>query len=596
MKEKLLYYFCKLNKIKENKAKIKQIFLLLISLIYSFANAQGSDTSLVWAKSFGGSGSDIGTSITTDASGNIYTVGLFNGTVDFNPSTSQIFNITSNGNDDIFITKTDASGNFVWAKRIGGNGFDNANSIATDNNGNIYITGYFSMTVDFDPSATGVFNMTSAMGSDDIFICKLDTNGNFVWAKAMGDEDYDNGFSITTDLAGNIYTTGTFRGTVDFDPSISGVFNLTSSGKSDIFISKMDSAGNFIWAKKIGGAGDDLSSCILIGSTGDILISGGYRETVDFDPSDSGTVNKTSKGGYDIFILKLDSNGAFLWVNTMGSQIDDLAKCIAVNSSGQIYVTGYFNETVDFDPSVSNTANLTAQGSNYGDIFVSKFEMDGSYIWAKKMGNAAEDIGYSLTIDANGNSYISGSFSSTVDFDPSSEGVFNLTSAGLVDIFVSKLDTNGNLVWAKAIGGTTYDVGRSIIVKTDGTIFVTGNFGSTADFDTSASGITNLTSNGNNDVFLLKMNQIGNLSIDDKEIKTDVFFSYYPNPTSDVLTVTGKSEIKEIVVLNLNGQILKTKKPNKVETQIDFSNLAPSIYLVKITMEGKMKIVRIIKK
>jgi hypothetical protein len=155
------------------------IVLCLMGGLVGTVTAAGGD--FVWAKRMGGTNRDIGYSITTDASGGVYTTGVFEGTVDFDPGEGT-FNLTSVGSTDIFVSKLDSNGNFIWAKRLGGTGLDAGNDIALDTSGNIYTTGFFHGTADFDPGA-GIFNLTSVVDYypySDIFVSKLDNNGNFV--------------------------------------------------------------------------------------------------------------------------------------------------------------------------------------------------------------------------------------------------------------------------------------------------------------------------------------------------------------------------------------------------------------------------------
>ncbi len=241
----------------------KQILMLLVG-ICGIVNAQ--NVSLNWAKSIGSSNSDKGYSIAVDASGNVYTAGIFKGTVDFDPG-SGTTNLTSAGNDDAFISKLDASGNFIWAKSFGGTGVDLANSIFIDAIGNLYVTGAFQGTVDFDPGSS-TNNLTS-IGSPDAFIIKLSGSGNFIWAKQFGGTIRATGNSIKVDATGSVYTTGFFEGTVDFDPG-SGTTNFTSINIGDAFISKLDGSGNFIWAKQLGGTSGTQPSSIFVDATGNV--------------------------------------------------------------------------------------------------------------------------------------------------------------------------------------------------------------------------------------------------------------------------------------------------------------------------------------
>ena len=262
------------------KAKLLQLlFLCVLSIYATHTQAQN----LTWAKTMVPApgtqyGFYSGRAIATDAAGNVYTTGYFDDTVDFDPGVG-VFNMTSatvNGlpsgppSLDVFVTKTDAAGNFLWAKKVGGNIFDLGLAIKVDAAGNVYTTGFFAgFNIDFDPGV-GVFNLSSSMSVEDVFILKLDTNGNFVWARNMGGVGYDRAYSIAVDASGNVYTTGIFDKTADFDPG-AGTFNLVSNlntvGSNDIFVSKLNSLGNFVWAKKFGGFGDDLGMAIAVDAT-----------------------------------------------------------------------------------------------------------------------------------------------------------------------------------------------------------------------------------------------------------------------------------------------------------------------------------------
>lgn len=330
------------------------------SLFISKLDASGN---FVWAKQ--SSGNAEGNYIRTDASGNVYTSGYFQGTTDFDPGAGTV-NLTSAGGRDAFICKLDASGNFVWAKHLGGSGDDVSESFAIDASGNILITGYFSGKADFDPAPSTVNFLTAAEG--DIYITKLDASGNFVWAKQLGGPDLDWGNSIALDASGNIYTTGFFQKTADFDPG-AGTANLTAAVESSgIFVSKLDASGNFVWAKQLGGTGSDGGNAIAVDASENVYTAGTFSQTADFDPG-AGTVNLTSAGKGDAFISKLDASGDFVWAKQLGGTLYDQAKYLVVDASGNVYTTGIFGSTVDFDPG-SNTFNLTSAGGL--DAFVHK--------------------------------------------------------------------------------------------------------------------------------------------------------------------------------------------------------------------------------
>lgn len=385
---------------------------------------------LVWAKSMGDTLNEYGYSIGVDASGNVYTTGHFSGTVDFDGGAGTT-TVSSNGNEDIFVTKYDASGNFIWAKNMGGATSDFGRAMAVDANGNVFVTGYFDGTSDFDPNS-GTVNLTST-GLYDIFVAKLDANGNFTWAKNFGSTTFDVGNSIVLDASGNVYTTGYFGGTADFDPG-TGTANLTSTGANDIFISKLDGAGNFVWAKNMGGTSNDIGFSIAIDASGDIYSSGTFGGSADLDPG-AASFSLTSNGSNDIYISKISAAGNFIWAKGFGGTTADYVYGITTDPSGNVYTTGYFQGTVDFDPGVG-TNSITTNG-NY-DIFISKLNGSGNYIWAINVGGTQRDYAYSLTVDPSGNVYTTGWFEATADFDPGSATV-NLNSVGAFDIFILKI-------------------------------------------------------------------------------------------------------------------------------------------------------------
>ena len=484
-------------------------FLFVAGVVLSLISAQGAfaDGNFVWARAMVGTERDYGYGIAVDSAGNVYTTGLFSGTVDFDPGTGT-YNLTSAGWADIFVSKLDSSGNFGWAKRMGGTSGDWGLGIAVDSAGNVYTTGVFRGTADFDPGP-GTYNLTEA-GGGDIFVSKLDSSGNFVWAKSVGGGtslDSDKGRGIAVDSVGNVYTTGWFSDTVDFDPG-TGTYNLTSAGSYDIFVSKLDSSGNFVWAKSMGGTSGSRAHAIAVDSAANVYTTGLFSGTVDFDPG-AGTYNLTSTDSpyneSDIFVSKLDSGGNFVWAKSMGGTSGDWGLGIAVDSAGNVYTTGVFRGTADFDPG-AGTYNLTLAGDER-DIFVSKLDPSGNFVWAKSMGGTSEAMGYAIATDSAGNVYTTGPFSDTIDFDPGT-GAYNLTSAGSYDIFVSKLDPSGNFVWAKSMGGTGWDNGYAIAVDSTGNagnVYTTGRFEGTVDFDPGLAGTYNLTSAGYSDIFVSKL-------------------------------------------------------------------------------------------
>jgi hypothetical protein len=473
------------------------IFILTLFLAGFCAQAQPY---FEWANSLGGTEYDIGNAVATDAQGNVYTTGYFVGTADFDPG-SKNYDLTAVGDIDVFVSKTDAAGNFIWAMQLAGVDDELATGIAVDKKGNVYVTGYFEGTADFDPEPTASYNMTSA-GSLDIFICKLDASGTFVWARQMGGVTDDAAFALALDSKGNIYTTGGFSDIADFDPGV-GTYTLTAGGFTSAFISKLDPSGNFLWAKNFGGASDNnWGNGITTDSKDNVFTTGYFDGAADFDPGIT-TYTLTSAGDVDVFISKLDSSGNFNWARHFGGINPDRGYAVKTDASGNVYTTGSFYSTCDFDPDVT-VSNLTSRGNE--DIFISKLDASGKFVWARGIGSGSNDAGYSIDVDAEGAVYTTGYFSDGADFDPGT-GTFVFSTSGGTDIFISKLNASGNFVWAKQIGGTGFDNrGRSITVDASKNIYTAGYYNGDADFNPNPATYI-LSAAGSLEIFVQKMSQ-----------------------------------------------------------------------------------------
>lgn len=397
------------------------------------------------------------------------------------------------------------SQNLIWAKKFGGSSDEYIKSVAVDGAGNVYTSGYFKGTTDFNPG-TGTFTLTSA-GNFDIFVSKLDAAGNFLWAKQMGGTQDDMDFELTIDATGNVYTTGSFNASADFDPG-AGTFSLTSNGSRDAFISKLDAAGNFVWAKQFGSIADDIGYNIAIDALGNVYTCGYFTGTTDFDPGAT-SFTLTPTGSNDMFISKLDASGNFVWAKKMGSTSGDVATCLILDASANVYTSGYFQGTTDFDPGVG-TFTLTATA--FQDVFVSKLDAAGNFVWAKKMGGGGVEVANDIAVDASGNVLTTGYFNNSPDFDPGA-GTFTIAPvAGSDDAFISKLDATGNFVWAKSLGGAGFEAGYAITVNAIGDVYTTGYFQGAGDFDPGAGSfsLTAVSGPGSNDVYISKLDASGN--------------------------------------------------------------------------------------
>lgn len=368
----------------------------------------------LWAVNLGGTSDDVGYSIAADATadGDIYVAGWFADTADFDPDTSN-FLLSSSGSTDIFITKLSQSGSFIWAKAMGSDGLDGANSLAVNPAGGegLFVAGYFSGSVDFDPNE-GELVMT-ANGGTDMFISKFEASGNMSWIRTTGGSEGDIAYAIAFDPVdnGRVYSTGIFGGDVDFDPGVETV-ELTASGGVDVFISKYSDDGNFGWARRVGGTTSTVAYALAVDTSAShsVYFTGAFRESADFNPG-SGTNNLTAEGWRDIFVAKLDSAGNYIWAKAMGGAENDKGFGLSIDPAGEgdVYVTGEFIESSDFDPG-SGTHELTSSGDT--DIFISKLDSSGNFVWAKSAGGTSSDYCMGIVADTASTVYIAGYFES----------------------------------------------------------------------------------------------------------------------------------------------------------------------------------------
>jgi len=450
----------------------------------------------------GGSGSDYGRSVAVDGKGNIYVTGEFRGTAYFDPSGDIDVHVSAGGTD-IFLTKINADGSYGWTKTMGGTEDDYCSSVAVDGSGNVYTTGEFRGTVDFDPG-TETDNHISA-GERDVFITRINADGTYGWTQDIGGTSIDAGRSVAVDENGNIYVTGFFSGSVDFDFSAEEIDVKISAGNTDIFLTKIYADGSYGWTQKMGGASVETSWSAAVDGNGNIFLTGTFQGSMDFNPEQAGTDFHTSAGGRDIFITRINSDGSYGWTGTMGGTGNDNGQSVAVDRNGNVYLTGYFYNTVDFDPG-EGTDSHTSVGSN--DIFLTRLDAEGTYGWTLTMGGTGSDSSQSVAVDRNGNVYLTGGFAYEVDFDPG-EGIDSHTAAG-TDIFLTRINVDGSYGWTQTMGDASSDSGTSVTVNGRGNIYVTGYFYGTADLDPGED-IDNHTSAGSSDVFLSKFRKIHSL-------------------------------------------------------------------------------------
>ncbi len=326
------------------------------------------------------------------------------------------------------------------------------------------------------------------------------------WAQTWGGIGEDIAANVAVDNWGNVYVAGGFIDTVDFDPGSPVDNHSSGSVFHDAYVSKFDNSGNFLWAKTWGDVGMDLAKGVVVDVVGSVYVAGGFKGTVDFDPG-TGTQNRTSGGDFDSFILKLDSTGAFEWVNTWGGSQNCVVLTLSNNGLGDLYAGGYFEGTCDFDPG-PGSATQVSNGSK--DAYCVKYDyISGTFFSVYSFGGTGYDI--CTAIDAFGSSsfvYMAGYFEGSTDFDPGPLTDLHVSN-GSADAFLCQLgNTSNNWLWARTWGGADTDECLSVAATSTGRAYVTGYFSITVDFDPGA-GTLNKTSNGLDESFMTMFDATG---------------------------------------------------------------------------------------
>jgi Beta-propeller repeat len=390
------------------------------------------------------SGSIFVTGISTDAASNVYITGYINGTANFGVYGT----LTVSGPSDIFIAKYNSSLALQWVKQIGGSSDDLANGIVADAAGNFYITG---------------INVTSGGGTTIFFVKKFDTEGTIIWTKNLSGVTSSGGQCIALDALGFVYVGGSFSGTMTFAAT-----SITSPSSGGTFIAKYSIGGTEQWAKTSATSGGSFNG-IATDPAGNAYVTGGFYSTLTL-----GAFSVTSLGSKDAFVAKYSAAGSEAWLKRAGGAThDEEGKAIAVDGSGNAYVTGIFNTIITF----GGLPMLTSAG--FADIFIAKYNTTGTEQWAQKAGSIYTDEANGITLDASGNVYIEGYITGTATFGTSPTIITTIAND---DAFTAKYDSNGIIQWVQKGGGASHDVGRAIALDDTNRIYTVGTFSPPAQF------------------------------------------------------------------------------------------------------------------
>ncbi len=368
-----------------------------------------------------------------------------------------------------------------WVRTVISAGYDDCLDMVADSSGYVYVTGQIEYT-----ATLGNTTLTSE-GQHDIFIAKYDSVGNLIWANRAGGSDGDIGYAIAVDTSGNSYVVGEFETTSHFD----GITKSVVGSGNNMFIAKYDTSGHVVWVKSIGtNSGDTKGYAVACDPQGNVYACGTTRARAIY----SGSTLFSSRGSEDIILIKFDTDGHYLWNKQIGGSDSDEGFGLAY-SGAYVYVTGSFEGSCKFTSSISLSSN-----SGSKDFFIAKYDSSGTFKWAKKGGGSGDDIGRDVAVNTNGNIICTGEFKYTGTF-----GSNSISGSGNNDMFAVAYDENGTNLWARKAGGSSFDFGNNISHDYSGNILIGGTFMGHATFDQ-----VQITSNGNEDAFLLSYDSAGN--------------------------------------------------------------------------------------
>ncbi len=424
---------------------MKKILTLLFVLCSPLLHGQA----ITQVKTFGSTASEYVSTIFTNGNGEIYLVGAFAGTADFDPSPVNSNTQSLASGHDIYLAKYDSSGNFIWVRAWhAGVSVANLDAYAVVTSGNEVVVGFYtpSASLDLDPGP-GVVTTFSAAGK--VVFVKVDIDGNYIWGKRTGSSGVLKGMVI--DESDYLYLAGTFQGTADFDPG-PGSNILNSSGATDMFISKYDTSGSFNWVKRIGGSGTEFFTKLHMDAENNLLLAGRFNSnTLDLNPG-SGVNNVNHTSNFDSYICKLDSSGSHIWSGSFSGSSTEFINAIATSHNGDVYLGGTYFGQMDVD--MGSGVQLISTPGISDDLFFVKLDSAGVFQYVKVIGGTYNDRVQDIVIDSTNTVYIAGTYNGTVDFDPSPGGVYELVSTN-VDGFIATYTPSGNFQMVRQIGNGT---------------------------------------------------------------------------------------------------------------------------------------------
>jgi hypothetical protein len=497
--------------------------LMACLLVLMSVAALAANPILSWVKRIGDTNERV-SDITIDAKGNLYLTGWFEGTADFASDFGRSDIKTSAGGPDIYVSRINADGSYGWTKTIGGKDWDSGNDIGVDANGNVYIVGQFGMfnaTVNFAADWSGADSKTSI--DIDAFVTRINADGSYGWTRRIGGTSHDIGQGLAIDSIGNLYVVGNFRRTINFAEDFGGNDEKSAGpGYQSTFVTRINADGTYGWTKIFGAnyyTGDpSVNGCrISVDSIGNIYLAGDFVGKINFAEDFGGNDMKSSGYWLDGFVTRISADGTYGWTKRIGGITTDRIYGLAVDTDGNIFVTGFFGLQPESSPQIGATVNFAEDFGGvdykrrigvwrYGDIFITRINANGTYGWTKRIGGIGPENANAISIDPKGNIFITGYLEDyPVNFGQDFGRKDTRAGRGRTDIFITKLNANGTYGWTKSIGGTSVDYGSALATDSAGNIYVAGGFCGTVNFAQEFGGNQRKTSLGVGDIFIMKI-------------------------------------------------------------------------------------------
>jgi len=470
-------------------AIIQAFWVLSTGLIEGAASC--NSPVVAWARS-GATWGQFAQRVVSDPLGGVYVVGGFYGALDFDP-TNGVDMHASHGDQDLYVTKLDSSGSYVWTRTVGTTENESGNGVAVDDDGNVFVVGGFNSQIDFDPTKgvderIPIDDPATADKDYNSFVSLLRSDGTYGWTITFGGGNGESfAYAVARDAGGALLIGGLFHGEVDFDPGSGVDLRASNSGSFDGYVTKLAENGNYVWTKTIGGTGFDRLTDVKVDSNRAVYLTGTFRGTVDFDPGPGVDLHTRQGDVEDVFVTKLYADGSYGWTRTWPLRYPGGIGRIAVDADGDVIFSSGFSGAVDFDPSPGT--DLRTSTASQASGFVTKINADGSYGWTRIFDSSYASGGTDVAVDRDRNIVVAGYFIGTTDFDPGPrEDLRTSTLLNAQNGFVTMLTASGDYLWT-----FTFDdedaVGRAIATAFDseGAVLVAGtyatDYGGALDFD-----------------------------------------------------------------------------------------------------------------